>query len=202
MDWLKDYFAPVVSLIFSSFAFLFTLKNEYSKKFNIEVEFLDRKISEQLVDRDSATIPDVYFQDKFRLLPMICITNNSSYPVTVTELKLNGEHIFSFFTQVGDSYEITFESATKRIDEGVLATGGNTRIRHIDNVDQYLLKPPFTIEPFQSSTGLIFFTYDSSLLGKNTISFKTSRGTKEFEIEVVSQYVSKKISDYIPPRLD
>lgn len=202
LEWIKDYLAPVLSLLLSSFAFGFTFKNEWSKKFNIDVEFLDERVSEYLVDRDSNTSPDVYYQNRFRLIPMVCITNNSSYPVTINELKLNDKYKFAFFTHVGDLYEITVESSVKKVGAMTIHTAGNIKKFRIDDVHKNMLKPPFTIQPYQSLTGVIFFTYNSSVIGQNTLTVKTSRGIKEFEINVVTQSISRKISDYIPPRQD
>lgn len=198
LNWIADTLGAYLPIILSSIALGITIKNELSKKFNIHVDFLDEKISEYLVDRDQNNHPDVYDQDSYRLIPMICITNNSSYPITITEFKLNNKHLFAFFTKVGSSYEITLKSATKVIGETILATSNEkTESLILSDLDKHLIKPPFTIGPYQSVSGFIFFAYNSSLLGDNLIQIKTSRGTKEANIAVNSQYISKKVPDHL-----
>lgn len=201
--WFKEYFSPILSLIFSSFAFFFTLRNEKNKRFNLKFDILDEKLFEMKVDRTSNTKPDVYHQNQFRLIPMVVITNESSNPVTITEIKLNDDSVYGFATKTGSRYETTFQTNIKKVSPGItIHTADDTQAIAFEDVDNKVLKIPLTIGPYQSSAGLIMFNYHSSLIGTNTISIKTSRGVKEFKIVVSSQYISQLNTDYRPPQLD
>ncbi len=202
VDWFKDYFSPIISLVFSSFAFFFTLKNERNKKFAIKIDYLDKQISELLVDRTSNETPDVYHHQKFRLLPLVVITNLSSYPVTVTEFTLNDIYSFGAFTLTGDNYEVTYLSNAIKIGGGVIHTSDPERKIVYDDLSDKFLKPTFTIAPFESVTGLLFFRYNDSQIGKNNLTIKTSRGSKEFPLQITKQFVSQKVTDYTPPQLE
>lgn len=49
---------------------------------------------------------------------------------------------------------------------------------------------PITIKPYESITGLLFFDYNRSIVGENSLSIETSRGTKYFPLTVNSQLIS------------
>lgn len=202
MDWFKDYFSPIISLVFSSFAFFFTLKNESNKKFSITIDFLDKQISELIVDRISDADPDVYHQEKYRLIPLVVITNLSSYPVTITEFSLNDTIVFNPFILIGNTYEVTYQSSTTKKDGVTFYSGKPERKLVYDDISDKFLKPAFTIAPFESVTGLLFFKYNDTKIGKNTLKIKTSRGTKIFPLQISKQFVSRKVTDYRPPQLE
>lgn len=202
MDWFKDFLFPLTSLVFSSFALFFTLKNETNKKFAINIDYLDKQISELLVDRTSDENPDVYHQQKYRLIPLVVITNLSSYPITVTEFMLNSTYSFGAFTLTGDNYEVTYLSNAIKIGGGVIHTSGPERKIVYGDLSNKFLKPTFTIAPFESVTGLLFFRYNDSQVGKNSLTIKTSRGSKEFPLQITKQFVSQKVTDYTPPQLE
>ncbi len=190
MLWFKEYFSPIVSLVFSSFAFLFTLKNEISKKFNLKFSILNDKTFEMETDRNSKDNPDVYYHDKYRFLPTVVLTNESSNPVTVIDVKLNHSATFNFHTKVGERYETTFQTNVTTSEHGFdMISADKIEKIVIDNADELSLSLPLTIGPYQSVTGLLMFHYQSSIVGNNTITINTSRGSKEYEITVASQYI-------------
>ena len=190
-----------ISVILSTFAFLFTLKNEWSKRVNISLQYLEKSIHEMKIDRTEDLIPDVYHQSPFRLIPTVVITNNSSLPITITEFKLSNNSSFGFYSKVGEHYKTTYQ--TNIIDFGNGLSGISSdpiKTLHIELNKDNLLKPPFTIKPYESVVGALFFQYKESIFGSNQLKILTSRGAVEFPLQVSKQYISRLKTDYVPPK--
>nr|DAF64636.1 MAG TPA: hypothetical protein [Siphoviridae sp. ctamP19] len=199
MNLILSFFLPLLSFVFSTIAFLFTLKNEYNKKFNLQLQVLDENISEWKIDRFSTENPDNYFQYRYRLFPNVVITNNSSIPVTINSFSLNDKYKFSIFTNNAKHYSVTIETNSTKKDEITFYSVGKEKKIEIALDNNNVLKPVITIAPFESVTGLLFFMFDESLIGKNTITVYTSRGNKEFPLTISSQYNSVVQTGYVPP---
>lgn len=201
MDFVVEKIIPITSIVLSSIAIVLTLKNENTKRFKLDIELLDKNLVEWNVDRTSNKFPDRYYQFKYRLFPFIVITNNSSLPVTITSFSLNKKYSFGVFTKVGDRYESTVQTNLTR-KGNITFVSDKDEIKHgISLAGEPVLNPVFTIPPYESVAGLLFFMFDESLIGKNTITVKTSRGIKEFPIIISSQYNSQLLTDYSPPPL-
>ncbi|MGI6155039.1 MAG: hypothetical protein ACOYEB_03685 [Enterococcus lemanii] len=192
-----------ISVILSTFAFLFTLKNEWTKRVNLNIQFLDSSMPELKVDRTEDIIPDVYHQSPYRLFPTVVITNNSSLPITITEFKLNNGNSFGFYSKVGTLYETTYKTNQVDFGNGITATtSGSTEKVIVEFNETNLLKPPLTIKPYESVVGVLFFHYKESIIGNNQLKALTSRGEMEFPLQVSKQYISRLKTDYIPPNTD
>lgn len=207
-DWLTfslKYVPQLVSLVFSSFAFAFTFREERNKRFNLDVKIVDETIPEWEVDRTSNESPDKYWQQKYRLFVTVVITNNSSRPVTINMFSLNNKYKFGIYTEIGEYYKVTLKNGwtTKTLSNGAkMYAGGQEKFQGLNVDNETVLHPIFTIAPYELASGLLFFTFNESLVGENTIKIHTSRGDKEFPITIDKQLVSKLETDYSPPDLD
>lgn len=159
MNLILSFFLPLLSFVFSTIAFLFTLKNEYNKKFNLQLQVLDENISEWKIDRFSTENPDNYFQYRYRLFPNVVITNNSSIPVTINSFSLNDKYKFSIFTNNAKHYSVTIETNSTKKDEITFYSVGKEKKIEIALDNNNVLKPVITIAPFESVTGLLFFMF-------------------------------------------
>ncbi|MGM0169904.1 hypothetical protein IGI39_004928 [Enterococcus sp. AZ135] len=202
IDLLKELLLPMTSLVFSSFAFGFTLKNELEKKMNITVDFLENSLVEWLVDRESNEEPDVYHQAKIRFLPTVAITNRSSLPITITGFVLDNSIRFTKFSRYGRFYQVTIQSNKKLHSSGVISYGGTNKVVAMDLDENAVLQPPVLLKPYESLVGVLFFAYEDSLVGNTRLSVVTSRGKKVFQIRIAKQLVSQLITDYRPPQLN
>lgn len=181
-------FIPLISLIFSTFAFVFTLKNEREKRFKLRINFFNSEpLSEWIVDRTEDTVPDGYWQDNYRLILPVVITNESSLPVTVINFKLNNQHIFAIDSDIENTYKVT--------------QNNKSHLRRVFKVSEKdkLLQPVFTIGPFEAVVGYVVFHYNKSQLGNNTLTINTSRGPTEVKFKLHSVLESKLKTDYEPP---
>lgn len=209
MDWLsilggiKDFLLPITSLVFSSFAFYISMSERKAKKFNLKVDSFS-PCEEWVVDRDSDDKPDHYFQNKYRILEAVLITNNSSLPVTITKFSIVGiKDELTPFTKLGKDYSVTIESPTTKLPSGVITYSGRSLKLNAD-LDSFPPVPiPFTLGPYESITTTLIFRYDNSLSGKNIeIKVHTSRGVKSINRLVSKSYTSQLMTDYSPPQLD
>lgn len=181
-----------ISIVFSTIAFIFSVKNEYKKKTNLKVTLLDKhKSFELVVDRENEYTPDVYFSDKYRFLPIISISNESSLPISIIDFSLNNDATFTNFTKVGKLYRVTHNT---------MWTIGKMGVQHLSNSEEYIeydltntpiLKPPFTLQPYEATVGIIVFSYKNSLLGNNKLYINTSRKKQVINISISKKFVSK-----------
>ncbi len=82
---------------------------------------------EWLIDRESDSKPDVYHQNKFRIIDSVLLTNNSSLPVTIIEFSISGipDHL-NAFTMIGDNYSVTVKSMYDELPHGIRAYSGKS----------------------------------------------------------------------------
>ena len=178
------------SFLFSSIALYFSYKSNHEKKFNIQVTYMS-KPKEFLFDRKSDELPDFYWNEKYRLFPHICITNNSTHAVSITKFSINNSVSLTTVDLVGETYKTTI--STNRKEEG-----GITKINAMQEKsftynlnDHAIIKPVVTLQPYEAVSGLLFFHYNDSLFGRsNILKIHTSRGTKEVSLNISKQYKS------------
>ena len=203
-DFLFKLVIPIFSFIFSLSAFIFSLRKEKSKKFSIHCKILNEGtyIAESIVDRESNELPDVYHQDKYRFIPTIVITNNSSLPITITSFKLNNKFSFDYFSRIGNEYKITLKDNKQIIDNRVVSfiPQDNLEIIYECNGDA-ILKPVFTLQPYESTTGIIIFHYNTSQRGDCNIQIETSRGNSNIQFKISTIQESQLATTYKAPKL-
>lgn len=185
IDWLlvftglKDFVVPITTLVFSSFAFYISFSESRRKKFNLKIDFFSL-CEEWLIDRESNDLPDVYHQNKYRMIDAVLLTNNSSLPITITEFKIQGiDSKLNPYTRIGNSYSTTVVSPIKSIAPGVTAHSGGGVKKTADLETFPPIPLPITIAPYESVTTTLMFRYDEPLEGKNiNIEIQSSRGVK------------------------
>lgn len=208
-DWnnivktIKDFILPITSLVFSTFAFYISYTDRKNKKFNLKLDFF-AECEEWLVDRESDSKPDVYHQNKFRIIDSVLLTNNSSLPVTIIEFSISGiPDPLNAFTMIGDNYSVTVKSMYDELPHGIRAYSGKSLKKGTDLSNFPPLSLPITIPPYESKITTLVFRYDESLVEKNiTINVLTSRGTAKFNRFVSSSQISQLDTGYVPPQLD
>lgn len=209
LDWktiveaVKDFILPLSSLIFSTFAFYISFSERKNKKFNLKIDFLSEG-EEWAVDRESDDEPDVYYENKYRLIESVVLTNNSSLPITITKFSITGiEEEITPFTRFGVDYAVTIISPKKRLPKGGIAYSGKELMKIADLTTFPPLSIPITIGPYESVVTSLIFRYNDPLVNsKIKINIHTSRGMKRVNRRVSSSHISQLVTDYVPPRSD
>lgn len=116
------------------------------------------------------------------LLIEIIITNRSSLPISVLEFSIDGFPTFDSYSYTKDSFQAT------------LKNGSSIHLGN-DNAIKYL-KPEFTIEPYTSERGYIFFWHgaeqDLDIDNKLDLTVRTSRKEFKAKVKVSGKYESNK----------
>lgn len=127
----------------------------------------------------SQNYPDTFSSNEFRLLSEVLITNNSSLPISIISFTLNDTLSYDSYVEGGNYYLITLKENSK-----VCLGSPNSPINY--------LKPNFTIDPYTTVRGNIFFNLNSfeNLFKKDTHDLKvlTSRGVFNFKLDVPNHY--------------
>lgn len=123
----------------------------------------------------SQKYPDQFYGNQFRLISEIIITNNSSLPISIISFTLNDIFFYDSYVDGGKYYLVTTSETTKI---------------HIGSPDSpnSFLKPNFTINPYTSVRGDIFFNFSSLQqffeMDIHDLKVQTSRGTFNFKLNV------------------
>ncbi len=200
---IQDFILPITSLIFSSFAFYISFTDKKNKKFNLGLDFF-KDCEEWLVDRESDVEPDVYHQDKYRIIDSVLITNNSSLPVTISRFSISEiPEELNAFTMIGIEYSVTIKPPYTTTPHGGRAYSGTT-IKKTADLSKFPPIPlPITIPPYESKITTLVFRYDKSLVNQNlTINVHTSRGIAKINRFVSLSQLSRLENGYVPPQLD
>lgn len=182
---IKDIILPITSLVFSSFAFYFSLIDKRARKTNVDIEFIS-ETREWLIDRDSLNQPDKYHQHKYRLFLDTVITNNSSLPITFisVELKNPEKSKINSTTTFSNKYKVSLKDPSNTKEWLEALSKDHDISRTIDLSEEGIIKFPFTLKPYESAVTFLVFAYDKQLPALNTIYLRTSRGQLSYKISV------------------
>ncbi|MGM0124609.1 hypothetical protein IGI37_001987 [Enterococcus sp. AZ194] len=187
IDWIsvstffKEFFLPIISLVFSTFAFYISFRDRQSKKRNLSILPIT-DIEEWIVDRESSKIPDIYHQLPLRCMFEVLLTNNSSLPITIIEFHLSDDPsiVFNRYVEPGITYNV-------QIVENELIKLGEYASKAKTFAEGDILKMPFTIKPYEAAITGIIFGYTDTIVGSQTLLVRTSRGDLEQKIQVSKQ---------------
>lgn len=165
--------------------FLITLNNAYNNRASIEIRQLPGSksalIQPDFIDTDT---PDVYWQDKYRVLIDVVIINQSAQPISIIEFVLNDKVNFNSYSLPGSQYTVTV-SPEKETENGLTFHGSKRSKTYLIN-DSWL-QPLFDIPPYTSTRGFLFFHLpkeDLVDIGHNKLQIFTSRKTFIKDLEI------------------
>ncbi len=199
LEQIAKTIVPITNLFLAIGLFYFACSNFISGLAKLKCKVISEP-KQLLVDRNEDDIPDPYWQHKYRLLPLLVITNPTSKPITIYDFVLNDEHHFNLHSQTSEEYKVTL-SSNKATKNGY-TTFSNQNVRSVVyslSKDKYI-QPVFTLGPYESISGTLMFHYDTSLPTLNKLQVKTSRKDFEFEIKVAQELTSVVNSGYVPPQ--
>ncbi len=203
LDVCLLYLIPITNFLLALVAFRFTLFRFKEEKPNLTLKFIeDKTFSELIPDRNDTDSPDPLWQYKYRFIPTVLITNNSSKPLTIYEFSINNEIFFNNNHQIhGSKYMITLQTNRYTDDDGIEFINDDSviEIGFLIN-DQELLTPVITLAPHSSLYGNLIFSYDESLPANSLLCVKTSRKDFHFELKVLKRFES--VFPYQKPQLD
>ncbi|TWW13938.1 hypothetical protein LABALGNA3A7_01820 [Dellaglioa algida] len=201
VNTIVKYLIPITNFLLALFAFYFTFSKFRNEKANITLRYTNI-IRETLVDRESDSLPDVYWQDKYRLIVPIVITNNSSKPISIYSFFINNTYEFNMYTKVGGDYTTTTKTNISK-SKGITHISNSPVNQTKDFLDhKNTLIPVFTLDAYGSRAGVLMFHYDSSLRKDNKLIVKTSRKDFTFDIGIEKWITSVIQTDYERPQLD
>jgi len=135
----------------------------------------------------SPKYPDPFSGNQYRILSEVLITNNSSLPISIISFTLNDALSYDSYVDGGNYYLVTTSETSK------------TSLGSPDSPINYL-KPNFTIDPYTSVRGNIFFNLSYSedffKMDNHDLKIHTSKGVFNFELKVPNHIES--ISPYNP----
>lgn len=195
LDQITNYLIPISTVLLSFFAFFFSLSEFLSKRAKITFTLIDREeVIEFVPDRSSKTTPDVLWNLKRRLFPTVVISNMSSNPITIIDITLNDDISFSRYRELhGPVYETTTQTNQTKFKGGILINGDDIKVTGM-KIEGEILEKVFTIPPYTSVRGTLFFAYNNSLIGRNKLKIKTPK--KDFIFDIT---VSKSCESVLPP---
>lgn len=201
-DTLIKYAIPISNFLIALIASFFSASTFFKTRAKLKIDFLEQKQVQYLVDRGSDEEPDPYWQAKYRYFPKVVLSNNSSHPITIYGFILNGDYLFDIDSEYGEHYTTT--TTTNRTEKnGIISVNMDpiTKLK-IPLSNTQVLKPVFTLKPFESCSGYLFFWYDEALPEKNKLTIRTSR--KNFSKTVKVDDIQKSVNphSYEPPPLD
>lgn len=166
--------------------------NYRSKKPNIKFEQINSRSSSVFKpDRVDTENPDVYWQDDYRAIFDVIISNRSEAPISIIEFTLNNKLILNSYTQTGGKYTVTTDDGKEEIN-GLTAFSGVTKQMHF-NVDNSILNPIVNIPAHSAVRGfLLFRTNDKKDIQseKNILRIRTSRKIFKFYLKSYEYYES------------
>ena len=119
--------------------------------------------------------------------------NKSSEPISIIEFTLSDKYHFNSYSKPGGYYTITILPDKILSKDGVLFGLGDKSICKFFLEDRWF-NPIFTIEPYASVWGYIFFNIsekESMLPGVNKLKVFSSREEFEFDFELYEVLESK-----------
>ncbi len=135
----------------------------------------------------SSKYPDPFYGNQYRILSEVLITNNSSLPISIISFTLNDTLSYDSYVDGGNYYLVTTSEISK------------TSLGSPDSPINYLT-PNFTIDPYTSVRGNIFFNLSNSedffKMDNHDLKIHTSRGVFNFELKVPNHIES--INPYNP----
>lgn len=187
IEFLKLNIIPIAAFFISLATFIITLANFRRNKASIKCRQLrDNWIAHILKpDRIDQDTPDVYWQNDFRVIIDVIITNESALPISIIEFTLNNKLNFNSYSRPNDEYSITTK-AGKEMHNGVVSFSG-TEEKLIFPINDTWLKPVMDIPPYTSLRGHLFFHFneiDDVNIGNNTLEIVTSRKTFSFQVKI------------------
>lgn len=172
-------FSDVISLIALSFSFFVLLENVYRSWAKIKIKQTNHIVFESFDGSHYApddSDPLSPFYDSIGLVEVI-ITNNSSLPLSFLEFKSSGSVSFSSISETKDWY-----SATKKDGNKLYFGRPNDPLKY--------LTPEFTLDPYTSIRGYLFFwiTDLDEFKKKQKLTIITSR--KSFSKKLNINYIT------------
>lgn len=191
LDIFITYLIPTSTFLLSIFAFFFTLTEFLKKRAKIKLDIIRKdELMELVPDRQSYTEPDVLWHFPRRLFPNVVISNLSSNPITVLDIVINDTISFEKYHDLyAPEYIATTQTDRFKVNGGFLINGDGTKQTGM-RIEGKVLDSIFTIPPYTSISGVLFFAYDKSLLGENKATIKTSTKDFNFKLTVSKECVS------------
>ncbi|PGC69309.1 hypothetical protein COM21_07970 [Bacillus toyonensis] len=186
IEFLKLNIIPIATFLISLVTFIITFANFQRNKANITCEQIGNNSLASIMkpDRIDLETPDVYWQNDFRAIIDVIITNKSALPISIIEFTLNNTRTFNSYSKPGNRYCATTQPRDT-IHNGVLSSG--TEHQTIFFIDDKCLQPVLDIPPYTSIRGTLFFHFNDPndvMVGDNTLEIITSRKNFVFSIKI------------------
>lgn len=177
-----------ISIIFSGISLIISLivswNSWWRSRANISIEQThnaDRSLYFKSIDASLKDFnPETRPIFKSVLLIEVILTNKSSLPISILEFIIDDFPTFDLYSYTDDYFEVTWK------DNSVVELGKDFPIKY--------LKPEFTIEPYTSERGYIFFwsgiERDLDINEKILLTVKTSRREFRKKVKVSGKYDS------------
>lgn len=166
--------------------------NYRSKKPNLKCEQADSRSSYTFKpDRINQENPDVYWQDDYRVIFDVIISNRSEVPISIIEFTLNKKLILNSYTQTGETYLVTTDDG-KEESNGLIAYSGKFRQIGID-LSNDILNPIVNIPAHSAVRGYLLFrtnNKDDIEAQRHILRIRTSRKMFKFRLKSFGYYES------------
>jgi hypothetical protein len=178
---------PIATFLIAVLTFIITFANFYRNRAKIKVLQIDNSIS-YIIKPDfiDEKTPDVYWNEDYRVIVDVIITNKSALPISIIEFTLNDDLTFNSYSRFGNIYNVTIQPMLERDKNGVLFSIGKAEIKALEIENSYI-NPVADIPPYTSVRGHLFFHYhdpNKAKVGLNNLNIKTSRGSFSFPVEI------------------
>lgn len=168
----------IATFLIAALTFLITFANFYKNRAVIKCEQLDTSasyiIKPDFIDTEN---PDVYWQNDYRAIIDVIISNKSAKPISIIEFTINDSLKFNSYHMPGKEYIVTTIPSYEKSSSGVVFGFGRKEAKALPIGDQWI-QPVLNIPPYSSIRGHLFFHFhedDEITLGDNELKIITSR---------------------------
>ncbi|MBB6600947.1 hypothetical protein HW432_01485 [Bacillus pumilus] len=170
-----------------------TYLNYLAKKPNLTCEqMLTRSGILFKPDREDLNIPDVYWQDDYRIVFDIVIANRSENPISIVEFTLNEKLIFNSYSRTGKQYKITTDTGIK--EENGIQFFSSTFKETVFDLENSFLNPIIDIPAHSSVRGYILFRTNDKAdvkVKQNILRIKTTKKIFKFNLDTYGYLESR-----------
>lgn len=186
IEFLRLNIIPIATFLISLVTLFITFANFQRNTADITCEQIGNNSLASIIkpDRVDLEMPDVYWQNDFRAIIDVIITNKSALPISIIEFTLNNKRTFNSYSKPGDRYCATTKPRNT-IHNGVVFSGSEHQT--IFFIEDKWLQPVFDIPPYTSIRGTLFFHFNDPndvMVGDNTLEVITSRKNFVFTIKI------------------
>jgi len=193
MDINITIWLSIATCLTASVTCFITFLNYLAKRPNLTCEQMFPRSGKLFKpDREGLNIPDVYWQDDYRIVFDVVIANKSETPISIVEFTLNDKLIFNSYSRTGKQYKITTDTGIK--EENGMQFVSATSKKTVYDLENTLLNPIIDIPAHSSVRGYILFRTNDKADVKakqNILRIKTTKKIFKFNLDTFGYIESR-----------